>query len=66
MQSGVCSASAGERDSYSSIAEQQAVTPDTSFNGVAKRMKGPEVGGRIDRHIRGFRHRPWKHPCIDG
>jgi hypothetical protein len=32
MQSGVCSA-AGERDSQSSIAEQQAVTPDTSFGG---------------------------------
>ena len=27
-------------DSQSSIAEQQAVTPDTSFSGVAKRRKG--------------------------
>ncbi|KAK4040856.1 hypothetical protein C8A01DRAFT_45876 [Parachaetomium inaequale] len=41
MHSGACSASAGEQDSQASIAEQQAVTPDTSFSGVgvAKRRK---------------------------
>ena len=43
MQSDACSASAGERDSQSSIAEQQAVTPDTSFSGVAKRRKGRKL-----------------------
>ncbi|KAL2262446.1 hypothetical protein VTK26DRAFT_1295 [Humicola hyalothermophila] len=40
MQSGACSASAGEQDSQASIAEQQAVTPDTSFSRIAKRRKG--------------------------
>ncbi|KAK3996888.1 hypothetical protein QBC44DRAFT_123387 [Cladorrhinum sp. PSN332] len=43
MQSGACSASAGERDSQSSTVEQQAVTPDTSFSGVAKRRKGRQL-----------------------
>jgi hypothetical protein len=43
MQSGACSASASEQDSQSSIAEQQAVTPDTSFSGVAKRRKGRKL-----------------------
>ncbi len=47
MQSGACSVSAGEQDSQSSIAEQQAVTPDISFSGEAKRRKRPE--GWIDR-----------------
>ncbi|KAK4118383.1 hypothetical protein N657DRAFT_659626 [Parathielavia appendiculata] len=42
MHSGACSASAGEHDSQSIVAEQRAVTPDTSFSGVgvAKRRKG--------------------------
>ncbi|KAK4221760.1 hypothetical protein QBC38DRAFT_376540 [Podospora fimiseda] len=42
IQPGACSASAADQDSQSSIAEQQAVTPDTSFSGVgeAKRRKG--------------------------
>ncbi|KAK4032466.1 hypothetical protein C8A01DRAFT_20463, partial [Parachaetomium inaequale] len=43
IQSGACSVSAGEQDSQSSIAEQQAVTPDTSFSGVAKRRKGRKL-----------------------
>ncbi|KND86127.1 hypothetical protein TOPH_09249 [Tolypocladium ophioglossoides CBS 100239] len=45
MQSGACSASAGERESQSSIAEQQAVTPDTSFSRVevAKRRRGQKL-----------------------
>ncbi|KAM4061253.1 reverse transcriptase [Hirsutella rhossiliensis] len=42
VQSGY-SGSAGEQDSQSSIAEQQAVTPDTSFSGGAKRRKGRKL-----------------------
>ncbi|KAK4243454.1 hypothetical protein C7999DRAFT_44745 [Corynascus novoguineensis] len=43
MQSGAYFASAGERDGQSSVAEQQAVTPDTSFSGV-KRRKSRQAG----------------------
>ncbi|KAK0655516.1 hypothetical protein B0T16DRAFT_319730 [Cercophora newfieldiana] len=43
MQPAACSASAGEQDSQSSIAEQQAVTLDTSFSGVAKKRKGQKL-----------------------
>ncbi|KAK4664137.1 uncharacterized protein QC763_0082780 [Podospora pseudopauciseta] len=42
MQSGASSSSAGEQDRQPSIAEQQVVTPDTSFSGIAKR-KGQKV-----------------------
>lgn len=43
MQSGAGSPSAGEQDRQPSIAEQQVVTPDTSFSGIAKRRKGRKV-----------------------
>lgn len=43
MQSAACSASAGEQDSQSSIAKQQAVTPDTSSSRVANRRKGRKL-----------------------
>jgi hypothetical protein len=35
--------SLGEQDSQSSIAEQQAVTQDTSFSGAVKRRKGRKL-----------------------
>ena len=43
IQSDACSAFAGERDSQSSTDERQAVTPDTSCSGVAKRRKGARL-----------------------
>ncbi|KAK4641690.1 hypothetical protein QC761_512900 [Podospora bellae-mahoneyi] len=46
MQSGAGSPSAGEQDRQPSIAEQQGVTPDSSFSGIAKRRKGRKVTNR--------------------